>query len=63
MFSDACLLLPGFEDCDPPYLDAAVAHPIITTVSTAFLQHTQGVEGAAAWLPPEDEPLLSWEER
>ena len=62
-FSDACLLLPIFDDCEPPYLDAAVAHPIIATVSTAFLQHTQGVEAASAFLPPEGEPLLSWEER
>ncbi len=58
-FSDACAMLPVFDDCAPPYLDPAVAHPILATVSTAFLDEQLGWD-ASAWLPPE-EPLLSWE--
>lgn len=61
-FSDACELAPIFEDCAPPYLDAEIAHPLIRTVSLAFLQALRGSEAANAWLPPDD-PLLTWEER
>lgn len=61
-FSDACALLPTFEDCAPPYLDPSVAHPIIATATTAFLQWVQGEEQAAAWLPDPDEALWTWTE-
>lgn len=58
-FSDACTMLPVFDDCAAPYLDPAIAHPIISTVSTAFLDERLGWD-ASAWLPPE-EPRLTWE--
>ena len=59
-FSDACDLLPTFPDCADPYLDPAVAHPIVDTVSYAFLQAAQGRADADQWLPPADQPLLDW---
>lgn len=54
-FSDACDLLPTYEDCAPPFLDPAEAHPLINTVTTAFLDMQRGNAEAEAWLPPEDE--------
>lgn len=61
-FSDACAMLPTFEDCDPPYLSAEEAHPIISTVTTAFLMWTLGEEQALPWLPDVEEERLVWEE-
>lgn len=60
-FSNACDLAPIFDDCEPPFLSEAVAHPIIRTTSLAFLQRQLGSDDAAEFLPPE-EPLLYWEE-
>lgn len=58
-FSDACEMLPVFDDCEAPYLDPAVAHPLVATVSTAFLLERLGVD-VAGWLPPTD-PAWTWE--
>lgn len=60
-FSDACAIVATFADCEAPYMQADVAHPIVRTVSTAFLQWVRGAQEAEAWLPPE-EPLLAWTE-
>jgi len=59
-FSDVCALAPTFEDCAPPYLDAATAHPLIAAVATAWLERELGNPEAAAFLPP-DSPLLVWD--
>jgi predicted dienelactone hydrolase len=56
-FSNACDLVPTFDDCEPPYLEPAEAHAIINTVTTAFLGQARGVEGYEPWLPPDDERL------
>ena len=61
-FSDACEMLPVFDDCEPPFLAEDVAHPIIATTTTAFLQWVQGEEQAAAWLPDPAEGRLLWSE-
>ncbi|MFH1464634.1 MAG: hypothetical protein ABIO70_09630 [Pseudomonadota bacterium] len=58
-FSDACDLADTFDDCEPPYLDPAVAHPLIDTVTAAFLGVVQGDERFRVGLPPEDD-LLTW---
>lgn len=58
-FSDACELVPTFDDCEPPYIDPTDAHGIINTVTTAFLGQALGDERYAEWLPPEDE-RLAW---
>lgn len=60
-FSDACKLLPTYPDCSAPYLDLDVAHTLINGVTTAFLEHTAGMNiDTAGWLPPED-PLVNWQ--
>ncbi|MDP2316613.1 MAG: hypothetical protein Q8P41_27210 [Pseudomonadota bacterium] len=59
-FSDACAILPTFDDCGPPYLSDDVAHPIIATATTAFFQWVQGQEQAAAWLPDPEVAELVW---
>lgn len=61
-FSNACEMLPTFEECDPPYRPNAETHPIIATAVTAFLRNVRGDEQAAAWLPDADEATLLWEE-
>ncbi|MES2644353.1 MAG: hypothetical protein V4850_33010 [Myxococcota bacterium] len=61
-FSDICRMVSTYEDCDPPFLDDTVSHPIIATTTTAFLQWVQGDEAAAAWLPDAEEELLGWTE-
>ncbi len=58
-FSNACDLVPGLEDCEPPFIAADEAYAIINTVTTAFLDDARGLEGYGAWLPPEDE-RLTW---
>jgi predicted dienelactone hydrolase len=60
-FSNACDWLPTYEDCAPPYLDPALAYPIIATLGAAWLDLARGEEDARGWLPPE-EPLLLWSE-
>lgn len=59
-FSDVCALAPTFDDCAPPYLDAATAHPLIAAVATAWLERALGNPLAADFLPPES-PLLVWD--
>jgi predicted dienelactone hydrolase len=57
-FSDACDLVGTFDDCDPPYLDPHEAHPLIDTVTAAFLGVAQGDARFHAWLPPKDDRLI-----
>lgn len=58
-FSDACDLAPTFDDCEPPYLPAEEAHPLIDALTAAFLGLVQGDERHLDWLPPADE-RLTW---
>jgi predicted dienelactone hydrolase len=62
-FSDGCAMLPTFDDCSPPYLDPDVAHPILATATTAFLDLALGEDAAAAWLPDPDETRWTWTEQ
>lgn len=61
-YSNACDLIPSYEDCAPPFQPPAEAHPIINTVTAAFLENVAGWEEAADWLPPADVEL-TWEAR
>jgi len=56
-FSNACDLVPTFDDCEPPFIEGAEAHAIINIVTTAFLGQAMGDERYDAWLPPDDERL------
>lgn len=60
-FSNACDLVPTFDDCEPPYLEPAEAHAIIVTLTTAFLGRAAGDERYDPWLPPDD-ARLTWTE-
>ncbi|MDP2304607.1 MAG: hypothetical protein Q8P18_01100 [Pseudomonadota bacterium] len=62
-FSDACTILPTYDECSPPFLSATVAHPIIATATTAFLQWVRGEEQAEAWLPDPAEARWRWTEQ
>ena len=59
-FSNACELLPSYDDCSPPYTPPAEVHAIVNTVTTAFLDAQRGIEAAREALPPADSPLV-WE--
>ncbi|MCB9778898.1 MAG: alpha/beta fold hydrolase [Alphaproteobacteria bacterium] len=50
-FSDVCQIVPVYEDCEPPFLDPEEAHPVIATLTLAWLQQARGFDDAAAWLP------------
>ena len=50
-FSNACDWVTTYDDCSDPYLPGEVAHPIIATVTTAFLDRARGAPGRDAWLP------------
>jgi len=56
-FSNACELVPTFDDCEPPYIESSEAHAIINTITTAFLGQARGDARYDAWLPPDDERL------
>ncbi len=58
-FSNACDLVPTFDDCEPPFIEGAEAHAIINTVTAAFLGQALGDDRYADWLPPQDD-RLSW---
>jgi predicted dienelactone hydrolase len=62
-FSDACALLGDsvYDDCAPPYLDAADAHPRIAAMTLAFLDRAAGGDQWPEWLPPVDDPVVVWE--
>jgi predicted dienelactone hydrolase len=60
-FSDACSILPTYDDCAPPYLPEEDTHPVIRTAVTAFLHRVRGDEQAAAWLPDPAATILAWE--
>lgn len=60
-FSDACSIVPVYDDCAPPYLPEEDTHPVIRTVVTAFLHDQRGDARAAAWLPDPDAEILAWE--
>lgn len=63
-FSNACELLPAYEDCDPPYLPPAEVHALTNAAATAFLGtvlHPELAEQYAPWLPAEDARLV-WED-
>lgn len=59
-FSNACELLPSYEDCSPPFQAPAEVHAIVNTVTAAFLELHQGHDEASAWLPPADAEL-AWD--
>jgi predicted dienelactone hydrolase len=59
-FSDACTLLGGFPDCEPPYRDPAEVHAVAFQTTVAFLDSLRGFDEAAAWLPVDDAGL-TWE--
>lgn len=59
-FSDACAMAPTFDDCDPPYLSADEAHPLIVAATTAFLEWTAGDDRARDHVPTPDEPAWTW---
>lgn len=61
-FSDACSILPTYDDCEPPYLPEEETHPVIRTAVTAFLHYNRGDDQAAAWLPDPSAAILTWEE-
>jgi len=61
-FSDACAMVPTYDDCSPPYLPDAETHPVIATVTTAFLHATRGDAQAEAWLPDPGATFLTLEE-
>lgn len=54
-FSNACDLVPTFDDCEPPYIPTADAHALLNTVTAAFLGLAMGDERYADWLPLDDE--------
>ncbi len=56
-FSNACDLVPTFDDCEEPYIEPAQAYEIINTVTTAFLGQAMGDDRFDEWLPPDDERL------
>lgn len=60
-FSDACAMVPTYDDCDPPFLPDTETHPVIATAATAFLRWVRGDEAAAEWLPDPDAQILGWE--
>lgn len=57
-FSNACDWVNSYDDCSPPYLAPEEAHPIIRTVTTAFLDQARGVPDREPWLPTDDERLV-----
>jgi len=57
-FSDACDIMPIFDDCEGDYIDPADAHAIINTVSAAFLGQAMGEDRYAEWLPIDDASLV-----
>jgi predicted dienelactone hydrolase len=58
-FSNACQIAPFFEGCDPSMSDA-VAHPLINTLTTAWLRGLNGDSEAGAYFPG-DMPEILWE--
>jgi predicted dienelactone hydrolase len=54
-FSNACDLVPTFDDCEAPYIPTADAHALINTVTTAFLGLALGDDRYGDWLPQDDE--------
>lgn len=64
-FSNACTLLPTYEDCEAPYLPPPEVHALVNTLATAFLGQVLHPERAAewaAWLPMDDERVI-WESK
>ena len=59
-FSDACTLLGGYPDCQPPYREPAEVHAVALQTTIAFLDGLRGFDEAAAWLPVDDAGL-TWE--
>jgi predicted dienelactone hydrolase len=59
-FSDACAMVPTYEDCAAPYLPPEEVQRIAGTVTTAALDAARGIAEAAGWLPPAGEPALEW---
>ena len=51
-YSDVCTWAPTYDDCDPPYLLPAEAHPMIASSVTAFLETELGLSQAAGSFPP-----------
>lgn len=58
-FSDACSLLGGFPDCEPPYRAPAEVHAIALEATVAFLLAAMGEEGGE--ITPDD-PGTTWED-
>jgi predicted dienelactone hydrolase len=57
-FSNACELAPTYEGCnDPDGMGVETAHPLINSVTTAFLRQVLGDDRAGETLPPTD---VSW---
>lgn len=61
-FSDACALIPTYDECEPPFADPDEVHDISRTLALAWVQQARGHAEAAAWLPPPDDARVkSWE--
>ncbi|MCK6503077.1 hypothetical protein L6R53_06720 [Myxococcota bacterium] len=54
-FSDACTLVPTFEDCSEPFLAPEEVHALARTMVLAWLVQARGGAGMEPWLPPQDD--------
>ena len=63
-FTELCVVpLDDFDGCSEEYLDIETAKRLTRTLGLAFAWEQLGFDEAAAWLPPEGEPDLLWEQR
>ncbi len=60
-FSDACSLVPTYDDCGEGYIDIPTAQRLIRGATTAFLEGQLGwPTDTEGWLPL-DEPTVTWD--
>jgi predicted dienelactone hydrolase len=60
-FTNACDILPTYDDCGEGFLPPAEAHVLINTITTAFLARILGYTGWEDALPPVSEEVI-WTE-